>query len=384
MEWQAGDRHVILSLDAAQRKGLESLLSTTPPEWRLRLNAKLSDLSGEVLLPDAMTAAACVERHLVQCGPMQCEQIAGLLTCEPPSLPNPPTLARTVVYGWVAVPPKLPGNVRKSPLYDQWAQLDRAFADRVSGLQQTLELANNKSKGFKERLSTFAAQAMGFQSGWQRLDNELADVKKVQPSALRAGEASSLIDRLADLTRRVGEFTDGVERDGLKAEEAEQRTAWEGETRRRTKDLADIQTQQQEALEKQKVAQAALDAGEKNAADDPDWKAKRAFLLDDIEATRKVAATLSGTGAEHQAWLETEREFRFRPLSTSLAARDKGRKFAPSRPTDARLALPGQSLPSVGVLYHTGSSKYLAVKLWEEVPPGELEARRLEASLVVE
>jgi hypothetical protein len=278
----------------------------------------------------------------------------------------------------------LPGNVRKSPLYDQWAQLDRAFADRVSGLQQTLELANNKSKGFKERLSTFAAQAMGFQSGWQRLDNELADVKKVQPSALRAGEASSLIDRLADLTRRVGEFTDGVERDGLKAEEAEQRTAWEGETRRRTKDLADIQTQQQEALEKQKVAQAALDAGEKNAADDPDWKAKRAFLLDDIEATRKVAATLSGTGAEHQAWLETEREFRFRPLSTSLAARDKGRKFAPSRPTDARLALPGQSLPSVGVLYHTGSSKYLAVKLWEEVPPGELEARRLEASLVVE
>ena len=384
MEWQAGSRRVILSLDVAQRKSLESLLSTTPPEWRLRLDAKLGDLAGEILVPDATAAVACVERHPVPCGSMQCEHIADVLTCQPPSLPNPTTLARTVVYTWTAVPPKLPGNPRKSPLYDQWSQLDRAFADRASGLQLTLEQSHNKSKGFKERLSSFAAQAMGFQSGWQRLDNELAEMKQVCPSSLRASEASSLADRLADLTRRVDEFADGVERDGLKAEESEQRRAWENETRRRQQELADIQQQRKDAIEKQQSAQAALDAGEKTAAEDPNWKAERASLKDELEAIRKRADTLAGKGGEHTAWFEKEREFRFRPPSTSSAPRDKNRKFAPSRPADARLVVPGQTLPTVGVLYDAGSTRYLVVKLWEDVQPGEQESRRLEAKLVVE
>jgi len=384
MEWQVSSRRVILSLDVAQRKSLESLLSTAPPEWRLRLDAKLGDLSGEILVPDATVAATCVERHPVPCGSMQCEQIADVLTCQPPSLPNPTTLARTVVYTWTAVPPKLPGNARKSPLYDQWAQLDRAFADRVSGLQQAIELSHNKSKGFKERLSSFAAQAMGFQSGWQRLDKELADVKQACPSSLRASEVSSLVDRLADLTRRVDEFADGVERDGLKAEESEQRAAWENETSRRQQELAGIQQQRKDAIDKQQSAQAALDAGEKTAAEDLNWKAKRASLKDEIEAMRKTSATLAGKGGEHTAWLEKEREFRFRPQSTSSAPRDKNRKFAPSRPADARLAVPGQTLPTVGVLYDAGSTRYLVVKLWEDVQPGEQESRRLESKLVVE
>ncbi len=47
-----------------------------------------------------------------------------------------------------------------------------------------------------------------------------------------------LVDRLADATRQGDEFADGVERDCLKAEESEQRTELEIETRRRQKELA--------------------------------------------------------------------------------------------------------------------------------------------------
>jgi hypothetical protein len=384
MEWQVGSRRVILSLDGAQRKSLESLLSTTPAEWRLRIDAKLGDLSGEILLPDATTAVACVERHPVPCGSMQCEQIADVLTYQPSALPSPTALARTVVYTWTAVPPKLPASSRKSPLYDQWWQIDRVFADRVSSLQLALEQSHNKSKGFKERLTSFAAQAMGFQTGWERLDNELAELKKARPSSLSASEASSLVDRLADLTRRIDQFADGVERDGLKAEESEQRTEWENETRRRQKELADIQQQRKDAIEKQQSAQAALDAGEKTAAEDPNWKARRASLKDEIDAMRKTAATLAGKGGEHTAWLEKEREFRFRPQSAISSPRDKGRKFAPSRPADARPVMPAETLPRVGVLYDAGGVSYLAIKLWEDVQSGEQESRRLDAKLVVE
>lgn len=384
MEWQVGSRRVILSLDGAQRRSLESLLSTTPAEWRLRLDAKLGDLSGEILLPDATTAVACVERHPVPCGSMQCEQIADVLTCQPSALPSPTPSARTVVYTWTAVPPKLPAGNRKSPLYDQWSQIDRVFADRVSGLQLELDQSHNKSKGFKERLTSFAAQAMGFQTGWERLDNELAELKMARPSSLIASEASSLVDRLADLTRRIDEFADGVERDGLKAEESEQRTEWEHETRRRQKELADIQQQRKDTIEKQQSAQAALDAGEKTAAEDPNWKAKRAGLKDEIEALRKAVAAFAGKGGEHSAWLEKEREFRCRPQSTSSSPRDKSRKFAPSRPADARLVVPAETLPTVGVLYDAGGVRYLAIKLWEDVQSGEQESRRLDAKLVVE
>lgn len=99
---------------------------------------------------------------------------------------------------------------------------------------------------------------------------------------------------------------------------------------------------------------------------------------------RKTAATLSGKGGEHSAWLDKEREFRVRPQSMSTSPRDKSRKFAPSRPADARLVVPTEALPTVGVLYDAGGVRYLAIKLWEDVRPGEQESRRLDAKLVVE
>ena len=384
MEWRAGERRVVLNLNGPQCKSIAALLSTTPPEWRMRVDATLGGLAGELLLPDAANAAACTERHEVPCGSVQCERITDVLACQPTALPQPPLLARTVVYLWTALPPRLPGNARKSSLYDQWAQVDRSFADRVTSLQQALEQAQNKSKGFKERLKSFAAQAMGFQSGSERLVHELTDMRQQSPSSLGESDALALPDQLSDLARRVEEFCVGVERDGLKAEEAEQRTEWSNETRRRQDELAALQLQRKQAIDRQQAAQNDLDAGEKTAPTDPNWKAKRASLKDEIEVLKRTAATLAGKSGEHAAWLEKENEFRFRPQQTSSAPRDKGRKFAQAKPSDARLAVPGQTLPRVGILYDAGNVRYLAIKTWEQVGAGEQEARRLEAKLVVE
>jgi len=384
LEWSAGSRRVILSLDGAQRQILTAVLSTTPPEWRLRIDAKLGELSGDILLPDATSAIARMERHEVPCGSVQCEQIAGVLTCQPAAFPNPPVLARSVVYSWTALPPKLPGKARKSSLYDQWAHTDQALADRVLALLQALEQSHNRSTGFKERLKSFAAQAMGFQSGWERLSNDLAAMKQLVPSSLRDSDVASLSERFADVTRRTEEFCDGVDRDGLKAEESEQRADWESETRRRKQDLLAVQQQRKEVLDRQQAAQGELDTGEKAAVADSDWKAKRAALKDEIDAMKRTAATLAGKAGEHSAWLEKEKDFRFRPHSAPATVRDKGRKFAPSKPNDARLIVPVHSLPKVGVLYDHDNARYLSVKRWEDVQTGEQEARRLEAKLVVD
>ncbi len=193
LEWPRGD-----AVDCLHR----ITRATDRPLWHFHAQRSLAEIRDEVLLhgaSEAHPAEASVTLKLA-------DVPAPLLqfdAAEPAQVPDPPPLAREVVYRWRRVPVEAPAGVRTAELVERWRKIDEWATARVDRLRAAL-IPPPAEQGLITRLIRWLPGRDATAKQRRRLAEEV--------EVLGDGRPSEAPDQAAERLRELQELTVDVER----------------------------------------------------------------------------------------------------------------------------------------------------------------------------
>lgn len=204
LEWPRGD-----AVDCLHR----ITRATDRPAWQFHPQRSLAEIQGDVLLHGASEGhpvEASVTLNLADVpAPLLSFDAAG-----PLQVPDPPPLAREVVYRWRRVPIEVPAGARTAELVGRWRKVDEWTAARVDSLRVALQ-PPAAEQGLLARLSRWLPGRDATAKQRRRLAEDV--------EVLGDGRPSEDPDGAAERVRRLQELTDEVQRHLLAAHDQHQR-----------------------------------------------------------------------------------------------------------------------------------------------------------------
>lgn len=393
VEPSSGPWTLRLELEPAQAGALHqlALLAQEHATWKLRTGLPLSELRGEVWLPEAPTLQQRNDEVELGAGSVQAAVPREMPDCAPKQWPPPPELALNVTWRWKVQPPLQPVGASEAPLVHAWRLLDANVAQRLDEVRTRLDKADAQSGFLAKTFAALAGAVLGFGRAKKDLAQEAEELARHLPSTQGCEGARALLTKLSELEGRAEKLTNDLGQAEKKAREDQEREeqlkTFEQKRREAEARLAEARSERDDLL-----PQLAAKQEEKKQADeelvkspkDKDLKARANLLGGEClrldKKRRDVDSRLKG--AEEIL----KQEFEFRPsrpstLSTKEAQRP-GKGFIPETPQSTADEVPSESLPSVGRLLQLKSERYLVISRWEELAQGECDAERLKARLV--
>jgi len=396
LQCSGAKRAVRILLDGEQASDLSAVLerALVDAPWRLRADAMLSDIEGDVWLPGAAGPAALVPEEPIACGAVPAASLRDMPSTEPGSLPAPSPLALRTTWRWTVSPPRLPEKIREDPLIASWRQLDEEVSRRIEHARSALKRIEDQEGVVQKAFAALAGPILGFGGTRKRLIGELDTLAKSTPSVIGPASASTILRDLAVVEGRVAALDADLGDAERKAREdqdrEEQRQAWEKarEAARRDLDTARQELAQFEA-DRARVEDILprLNRGEyPEGLSKKDAKALRHQSEDELGRLRKEIPARESRIREAEKVLARPFEFHPRPAARAGSGPGKGAasgaKFVPTASPSKVDNVPAEALPAAGTLVRAQDRRYLAISRWEDLEVGEREAGRLKASLV--
>lgn len=218
LEWPRGD-----AVDCLHR----ITRATDRPLWQFHAQRSLAEIRGEVLMQGASEAhsvEASVTLNLADVS-------APLLqfdAAEPPQVPDPPPLAREVLYRWRRVPIEAAAGARTAELVERWRKIDEWTAARVDRLRVALQPPPTE-QGLLTRLSRWLPGRDAAAKQRRRLAEEVEVLGDGHPSEA-PDQAAQRLGKLQALTVDVERHLRAAHDQYQQAEDAGaedlQRTQW--------------------------------------------------------------------------------------------------------------------------------------------------------------
>lgn len=236
------------------------------PDWTFHLERRLRDISGPVWLEGASGAAPVKADQRIELGDVRAA-LAEFETASPSLLPEPSPLARQVIYAWQTVPETVPTGAARAQIIRQWTAVDEWASRGVAVLQQRLASMEGEERGFIGRLKGWLRGQDAVQRERERIRDALSEIAEQQPS-----QRSDARDAVARLVAEAGNIQ-GLLRQAHRerqdaedrAEEADQRRAFEARLKTASEALTAKQLELMEIEEREtgieaegRAAEAAL------------------------------------------------------------------------------------------------------------------------------
>ncbi|MFN4243044.1 MAG: hypothetical protein ACK4PI_07380 [Tepidisphaerales bacterium] len=381
IEWTLGSYVLRLRLTTPQARPLFASLGSVQPAAILRRNLGLREVSGKVLIPGATSPESCIQRVEVAADDVLCTTLDDVVTAEPSGWPEPPPLARQVVFSWKNLPPLAPAKAARSPLYQQWDELRSTVQSRVEMCRKTLDRVAQQSDEAKLKLGKFFAGVLGLDRRRQELSAELEKLASTRPDGVSVEPAKTLLEMLARVEAGVNEYRLGVEGDVTVAEREAQRARWEEEKSENQKRLDATQVELAAARLKKNALDQELAAGQKSDEQERDWQARQKKLKDDLKVVEADVKRLEARCKDLQH--QIDRPLQYKSSGQQIGGQGTGKGFVPEPPAASNsIRLPSETLPTVGELLEENKQRFLVIERWDQLESGRHEAQRLKARLV--
>lgn len=229
------------------------------PAWTFYLERRLRDINGAVWLEGASAAAPVRNEQRIELGdlraPLDKFEIAA-----PMQLPPPAPLTRQVVYAWQTVPESVPAEAAKAQIIRQWIAVDEWAARGVSVLQQRLVSMAGEEQPLLARLKGFLRGQDALRRERDRLREALTEIGEQPPS--QRSDARETVTRLEEEAARIQDILQQAHRDRQdaedRAEEADQRRAWEARVNAAAAALSDKRLEMERIEEREARIHAEL------------------------------------------------------------------------------------------------------------------------------
>lgn len=337
---------------------------------------------------------------------------------------------------WTILPPLLPKESKRDPLYQKWEEEDKRFADRIAKSERGIAEAKQKADGVAEGLIRFLSRKLlGKNQKLNEVQTSLESIKPLMPSTMIPVERPKVFLKLAEVERSISDTREELDSSILEANQQreweDKKSALEAQLQKQKAQLgtkkSEVQTKeetfQQQLAEKTQKWEAFLtqkglsleklpkhknlleqQAGKQNEKKNP---AEAKDAKRQLEELKEVDPSM--LGARHKAdQEELQREV------TRLEAQVKkfegdleklGPEFKPSTaPASSSGGLlkelskepekPAESqeptfkfhdeLPRIGELFRHNDKRYLSIIAWEDFPIAQTESERLKAILVTQ
>jgi hypothetical protein len=362
----AGDWHSILRLNIEQAKAAKALLQkySKSPEWVGHSKIKLGD-AGDKIIRDGkeMTISTTQKENLgiIHLDKMP-DSADALHSHQPPMNTSETNLAQECTFEWICAPPVPPSSSSQDSLHEDWEKVRSEVSKRLSALNEL----NTPSI-----IPGFGRKAKDLQKSINETIEQLETISEPKPF-------SDLVDRVEGLTRSVGGNLDDIKA----AEDEEVRTKLEKEQRA----AHDI------SVNKAKSSIKGLDGRLKKMSAELKELTAAAKKAEGVEKERiesdiaQLTPKINEFASELKATKEfSTSKFKFKAPATLPSSNNENNRTHPflgdTRKTKLQIKIPKEGLPTAGILYVEGNTRYLAIENWEQVELARKDAERLKATL---